>query len=385
MRIRPSRRLVRLLHEHALPVLRRCTALACAAAVGLAGCTMGPDYKRPEVPLPTAWRTSDTLDAADVANTTWWEAFGDPDLTALIETALDSNKDLILATLRIEQFDAKLDISRSANYPQLTYATNTDRERRSQEKPNGLQPGASPTLSDFDIGAAFSWELDLWGKIKRSNEAALADLLSTQEARRAMMLTVVTSVATGYVQLIALDKELALAQLSLKNRRDALELTDQKYKGGSATLLNVAQARAVVEQEAARIPQIESQIATAENALSSLLGRNTGHIQRRAIDTLELPRVPQGVPSDVLRRRPDVLAAEQNLVAANAMIGVAKTAYFPTLSLTGALGLGSDELKYLWAEDGAHCQHHVRAGRPDPERRAHLGQCARGRVGSSAR
>lgn len=329
--------------------MRWATLPACIAAIGVAGCTMGPDYKRPDPPLPQTWRT-EVADAQDVANTPWWAKFGDPDLTALIETALESNKDLIQATLRIEEFDAKLDISRAANYPQLGYSVTTDRERRSQEKPNGLQPGADPTLSDFEIGPTFTWELDLWGRVKRANEASMADLLATEESRRAVMLTVVTSVATGYVQLIELDRQLVLARQSLKNRQDAFDLTVLKYQGGSATKLNVEQARAIVEQETAKIPAIESQVGLAENALSILLGSNPGPIKRRKLDALTLPPVPQGVPSDVLRRRPDVLAAEQNLVAANAQIGVAETAYFPTLSLTGALGLASDQLKFLWAE-----------------------------------
>jgi multidrug efflux system outer membrane protein len=335
--------------DRAGTVGRHCKLLVCVAAVGLAACTLGPDYKRPEVSLPTAWRT-EMPESAEVANTSWWEAFDDPDLTALIRTALDTNSDLLLATLRIEEFDAKLQISRAADYPHLDYGSETDRERRSQERPNGLQPGANPTLSNFEIGANFSWEIDVWGRIRRANEASLADLLATEEARRAVMLTVVTSVASGYVQLIELDKQLALAKQTVKNRQDTLDLTDLKYKGGSATLLAVGQARALLEEESAKIPPIEQQIVTEENALSALVGNNPGQVKRHPIDTLALPKVPAGVPSDVLKRRPDILAAEQNLVAANALIGVAKTAYFPTISLTGALGLGSDSLKYLWAQ-----------------------------------
>jgi multidrug efflux system outer membrane protein len=326
-----------------------CRLVACVAAIGVAGCTMGPDYKRPDVPVPPAWRT-EMPEAADVANTSWWEGFNDPDLTALIVTALEQNSDLKVATLRIEEYDAKYAISRSAKYPQIGYESEADRQRRSQERPNGLQPGQDPTLANFEIGGNFNWELDLWGRVKRSNEAALANLLSTEESRRGVMLSVVASVAQSYVQLLELDRQLALAQQAVKNRQDALNLIQEKYKGGSGNLIAVAQARAAVEEEISRIPRIEQQIATGENALSALIGRSPGGLKRGSMDTLKLPRVPQGVPSDVLRRRPDVLSAEQNLVAANAMIGVAKTQYFPTISLTGALGLGSDELKYLWAE-----------------------------------
>jgi len=327
-----------------------CKALVCLALAALAGCTtLGPDYKRPDVPLPTTWR-AELNNGAELANTEWWKALGDPDLDQLIDSAIDANKDLMLAAFRIDEFDAHLQVSRAANYPQVGYAVSASSERRSQERPNGLQPGASPNVANYELATTFSWELDLWGKIKRGNEAALADLLSTQEARRGVMLTVVSNVATTYVQLLELDTRLAFARQSLKNRNDAVVLADQKYRGGSATRLAVEQARADLEATAAEIPLVERDIATLENALSGLLGRNVGPIQRRKLDALALPQLPQGVPADVLTRRPDVMAAEQNLVAANARIGVAKTEYFPTISLTAALGLGADDPKWLWSK-----------------------------------
>jgi len=323
--------------------------MAWFAVAGLAGCTLGPDYKRPDLPPATTWRVEQP-NAADLANTTWWQAFGDADLDSYINTALDANKDLLLATHRIDQFDARLQISRAPAYPQVGYAGAVGRERRSQERPNGLQPGVSPIVDNYELGGNFSWELDLWGKVRRSNEAARADLLSTQEGRRGVMLTVVSSVATSYVQLLELDQQLAIAQQSLSNRREALALADKRYKGGSATRLTVEQARVELEATASALPPIERDIATVENALSGLLGRNPGSIKRRRLDALAVPQMPQGVPADVLTRRPDVMAAEQNLVAANARIGVAKTEYFPTLSLTAALGLGADTPRWLWAE-----------------------------------
>jgi len=309
---------------------------------------VGPDYKRPEVPLPTAWR-AEPLDAADVANTAWWEGFGDADLTALIQAALEANKDLRVATYRVEEYDARLQVTNAASYPQVTYNVSGTRAQRSQEQPALLRPGTPPSYNSFAIGANFGWEVDLWGKLKRSNELARAELLSTEEARRAVMLTVVSAVATSYVQLLGLDQQLALARQTQTNRQSSLDLVEKKYKGGSATRLAVAQARALVDEIAANVPQLEREIASVENALSVLLGRNPGRITRRGIDKLALPRVPQGVPSDVLTRRPDVLAAEQTLVAANARIGVAKAQYFPTISLTGALGLASDDLRWLLA------------------------------------
>lgn len=328
--------------------------LACLVAAGLAGCTtLGPDYERPPVPVPPAWRAeaaAPVTNGADLANTDWWQAFGDPDLDKLIDTAIEANKDLALAALRTEEFVAHLQVSKAANYPQVGYVTSASSERRSQERPNGLQPGASPDVANYEIAGTFNWELDLWGKVKRANEAALAELLSTQEVRRGVMLTVVSNVATAYVQLLELDARLATAQKALKNRNDAVDLVELKWKGGSATRLSVEQARAEVEASAADIPPIEREIAQLENSLSGLLGRNVGPIQRRKLDALALPQMPQGVPADVLSRRPDVMAAEQNLTAANARIGVAKTAYFPTISLTAALGLGADDTRWLWSK-----------------------------------
>lgn len=321
-------------------------------ALALAGCTLGPDYKRPELTLPPAWR-AESMDAADVANTDWWKAFGDPDLDALIDAAIDANKDLKLAAFRVADFDGRLQVSRSANFPQVGYTALAERQRFSQERPTGaggLQYGVGPIINNFAVGSVLNWEIDLWGRVRRSNEAALADLLSSEESRRGVMLTIVSSVAASYVELLALDKELLLARTALKNRNEALALMTEKHRGGSASRLAVEQARAAVDATAAEIPLLERDIARTEGALNLLLGRNPGAIQRRGFDALALPQVPQGVPADVLTRRPDVMAAEQNLIAANARIGVAKTAYFPTLSLAAAIGLASDDPRWLWAE-----------------------------------
>ena len=357
-------------------VFRATPALAAAL---VAACTLGPDYRRPDVPLPTAFReppapasatpapasapatpatTTPLLmtpppspvsaaSAMDVVNTPWWEAFGDPQLTALINEAIDANLDLQLAAFRIEQFDARLQISRAAQYPQVGYAGTANRQRYSEERPAPVQIVAQPNQNAFVIGLNVGWELDLWGRVRRANEAALADLLATEEARRAVMLTVVTDVATSYFELISLDRRLALARETLRNREDAAALLETRYVGGSSTKLAVAEARAAAAEVAAMIPNLERQIATLENGISTLVGRNAGPIDRRAADALAMPAVPQGVPSDVLARRPDVVAAEQTLVAANALIGVAKAEYFPTISLTGALGLGSNDLSRL--------------------------------------
>jgi outer membrane protein, multidrug efflux system len=327
-------------------------ALACIAIAGLAGCTLGPDYKRPELQLPSVWRAQ-AIEAADLANTDWWRALGDPDLDALIATALAANRDLQLATWRVAEFDARLQVSKSAGSPQVGYTALAERERFSEERPTGaggVQTGVGPIINNFGIGGLLNWEIDLWGRVRRANEAALADLLASEDARRGVMLTVVSAVSTSYVQLLELDKQLALARQTLDNREKALALMESKYRGGSSTRLAVEQARAVVEAAQAEIPILERDIAKMEAALCTLLGRNVGHIQRRSIDLLALPKIPEGVPADLLTRRPDVMAAEQSLIAANARIGVAQTEYFPTLSLAAAIGLGTDNIRWLFAE-----------------------------------
>jgi multidrug efflux system outer membrane protein len=321
--------------------------LACAAVAVLSGCTtLGPDYQRPDTPLPQAWR-SETSDAKDVVNTAWWQAFGDPVLDGLIAGAIDANKDLMLATLRVEQFDARLQISRADGRPQAGYNASAERRRYSEERPAVLPRGVNPIQNAFELGANLSWELDLWGRVRRANEAARADLMATEDARHAVMLTVVTSVATSYIQLLALDHELELARDTRKNRDAALSLVQKKYEGGAATRLDVAKAKAAMYDVSVAIPDLERQVAELENAISLLLGRNPGPVERGKLLALALPPVPQGIPSDVLARRPDVLEAEQNLVSANARIGVARAQYFPTISLTGLLGLGSNELGNL--------------------------------------
>lgn len=321
-----------------------CAALLAALSVGCA--TVGPDYKRPAATLPSAWRAPQ-VDAADIVNTTWWDAFGDPDLTRLVGQAIDANKDLLIASYRVEQLAAKLDVSRAEGSPRVGYNATRERVRRSEEQPALLAFGREPSYNNYAVNLTLSWEIDIWGRLARANESARAEMLSSEEARRAVMLNVVTGVADLYVQLLSLDRQLDLARQSLSNRQAAAALLDARYKGGSATLIDATRAQALVDELQATLPPIERDIALAENALTALLGQNPGPVARRSIDALKLPPVPQGIPSDVLDRRPDVVAAEQTLIAANARIGVAKGQYFPTISLTSALGLGSDQLRWL--------------------------------------
>ena len=310
---------------------------------------MGPDYKRPNVPLPATWRV-DLKEAADVTNTAWWNAFGDQDLNNLINQALTANLDILIAAARIEEFDGKLESVNSHYFPHIGYDVGFERDQRSNEVPELLRPGQPTTFNQWRYQGTISYELDLWGRVRRSYEAARAQLLSTEDARHTVMLTVATSVASTYIELLQRDRELEIAKQTLESLQATISLTERKYHGGSATDIDVARARAEFEDQAAVIPDVERQIAILEDSLSTLIGRDPGPIPRGRLDQLVLLPVPGGIPADVLTRRPDVLAAEQNLIAANAAIGIAKTEYFPTFSLTSAYGQSSDQTQWLLAK-----------------------------------
>jgi multidrug efflux system outer membrane protein len=313
----------------------------------LTGCTVGPDYQRPDLETPAAWRVS-VEDAADLANAAWWERFEDPVLDDMVRTALAENKDLRIASLRVDEFEARLQLERSAYSPQLGYSGTVAREQFSEHRAVSLPAGTDRTNSEYQGSLHLGWELDLWGRIRRSNEAARADLVATAEGRRGVILTLVTGVATSYVQLLGLDRELEISRETLKTREESLRLFERKYTGGAISALELAQARSVYEEAAAAIPALERRIAVHENALRVLLGKNPGPVVRTgSLATLALPPVPLGIPSDILTRRPDVGRAEQELIAANARIGVAKSMYFPSLSLTGLLGYASTQLDDL--------------------------------------
>ena len=208
---------------------------------------------------------------------------------------------------------------------------------------------AHPTFNDFQIFLNASWEIDLWGKVRRATEAARANILSTEEARRSVILTLVTSVASSYVNLLDLDKQLEVTRMTAKSYKEAYDLFKLRFEHGIVSELEVKQTNSQYEQAMANIPFFEKAIAQQENALCVLLGRNPGPIPRgKTIDQLSLPSVPAGLPSDLLAKRPDILQAEQDLVAANANIGAAKAQYFPSISLTGLFGFASSDLAKLF-------------------------------------
>jgi len=324
----------------------RATLIACVAVLLAPGCMMAPDYVRPPVDSPAAWRV-DYADAADTANVRWWEQFKDPVLNQLVDTALRENKDVRIAAARVEEFAARVDISRSGYFPQIGYNGDASRNRVSREVYGGSGLDERK-YNNYTATASLGWELDVWGRIRNATAAARADLLAQEENRRAVILSLVSAVATSYINLRQYDRQLEIAKETLAARAESLRLFELKFKGGVVSDLEIAMVRTEYEQAAAAIPPIERRIALTENALSILLGSNPHAIPRgKSIEALVLPPVPEGVPSTLLARRPDIAAAEQNLIAANARIGVARAQYFPTISLTGLFGYASESLSDL--------------------------------------
>jgi outer membrane protein, multidrug efflux system len=319
--------------------------------VAFAGCTVGPDYKRPTLEMPNTWRFEDAA-AKDTANSAWWGLFDDKALNELIEISLRENKDVRIAAARVEQFLGQYGTTRAAFFPQVYAGASASRQKASElTGPTPLENlnNVSPTYSNFEIYLNASWEIDFWGKIRRATEAARANLLGSEEARRAVVLTLVTSVAGSYINLRDLDKQLEIAKQTAKVREESYKLFKLRFEGGIISLLELSQVKSEYEEALSRIPFYEKLIAQQENALSVLLGRNPGPIPRgKTIDDLSLPAIPAGLPSELLGNRPDILQAEENLIAANANIGVAKAQYFPAISLTGLLGFASNDLSKLF-------------------------------------
>ena len=309
-----------------------------AAAIAAAGCTLGPDYVRPEVATPRPAHRYPR--AAEVANTKWWEQFGDPVLNDLIETALRENHDVRIAAARVEQFIGALASTRSQLFPQLVYGADASSNQASRE---GFPPIPSPVDRQFDLfQAAFgaSWQIDLFGRVRRLSEAAQARVYASEQAKRGVVLSLVTGIATSYITLRGASTASARSprrrrRISARARASSTCASGQ----GSCRCPEVSQVRSQYKQAQAAIPAIDVQIAAVENLLSLLLGRNPGEIPRgKSIDEFVAPAIPADLPSDLLQRRPDILQAEQNLVAANANIGAARALYYPSISLTGLFG-----------------------------------------------
>lgn len=326
--------------------MRLVSLLMLAAA--LSGCAVGPDYRRPPVDAPDTFRFEDT-EAKDLANTAWWEQFQDPAMNELIGIALAENKDIKIAAARVEQFLGQLASTRSLLFPQLGALLNAQRQRTSQSSVPPLPAAISPVFNQYEAALSLSWELDVFGGVRRQTEAARASLLASEEGRRATILVLVAGVASSYITLRDLDRQLEISKATADSRFNSFKVFEQRFEGGVISELELAQSKSEYEGSLIAIPALEAQIAVQEDALSILLGRNPGPIGRGLeLPALALPAVPAGLPSELLERRPDLRQAEQTLIAANALIGAARAQYFPSISLTGLFGSVSSQVSNLF-------------------------------------
>jgi outer membrane protein, multidrug efflux system len=326
------------------------TAAVVCAVVG-AGCTVGPNYKKPATSVPPTFRgLTDEEVAAHLAasqgDQKWWEVYQDQELQELIRTAVKQNYDVRIAGTRILQAQAQLGITRANQYPNVSGGASLVDQRQARTP-------ATPPI-EVGVGAlnvSAGWELDFWGKFRRATEAARANLVASEWSQREVISTLVANVAGAYFQLRALDSSLEISKRTLSSRQESLRLTQVLANGGSTSLLDVRQAEQLVFTAAAEIPTLEQQIEQQENLISILLGENPGSIKRglRLTEQVRSPDVPPGLTSALLERRPDIQAAEQQLIAANAEIGVARAAYFPQISLSGTAGFESDALTHLFS------------------------------------
>jgi outer membrane protein, multidrug efflux system len=323
----------------------------------LAGCMVGPNYKRPAIATPASFRAPAPLpsdQAASLADLKWFQVFKDPQLQDLIRSALVRNYDLRDAVARVEAARASLGITRSEQFPNLAAGGSVEFNRLSRDGATPIRP-AILTNQDRTFGTAvlqlLSFEIDIWGRLRRATEAARANLLGAEEARKAVVTTLVGDVATSYLALRELDYELEISRQTLKTREESLSLTKQRQNGGVSTRLDLRQAEQLVYTAAESIPATQQQIEQRENQITLLLGENPGGVARgRSFTDQDLPPdVPPGLPSALLERRPDIRAAEQDLIAANAEIGVARAAYFPRITLSGFLGGASTQLSSLFS------------------------------------
>ncbi|HTR19485.1 MAG TPA: efflux transporter outer membrane subunit [Gemmatimonadales bacterium] len=323
--------------------------------LALTGCAVGPNYQRPETPTPAGYRGADSSQIADsarsIADVPWWTLFKDTTLTNLIHQGLAGNFDLRIATARVDQAAAFIGVAKSQYWPQIDAGVGASRTHFSTDQLGATAVDRNRTTVGANLG--LSWEIDLFGRVRRMSESATAQFLATEEARRGVLVDLVASIGQAYLSLRELDLELEIAHRTLDTRRGTLTLFQQRFAGGVASNLEVQQAAADVAQTEATIPDLERRIVAQENLINFLLGRGPGTVPRgTTLETQALPpEVPVGLPSTLLERRPDVLVAENNLVSANAEVGVAKADFFPRISLTGLFGVATGELKNLGSTD----------------------------------
>ena len=320
-----------------------------AAALVLAGCTVGPDYRRPELPVPPDFRGQPAdvpVGPPSIADLGWWQLFEDETLHGLLRTALAENYDVRVAAARVLDARSQVAVRRSLQFPDVSASASAPYVNIAGDlAPLQVDESFSP-LGTLDL----FWELDFWGRLRRATQAARADLLGSVEAQRFVSITLVSDVASAYFQLRALDLELEISRRTLAARQGSLRLVRLRQEGGVASLIDVRQAEVLVYTAAETIPDVERQIEQTENLISFLLGQHPGPVPRgrTLLQQLTLPAVPVGLPSTLLERRPDIRQAESELAAATARIGVAKADYFPRVFLTGAAGAGGVMVNGDW-------------------------------------
>ena len=323
---------------------RRLATLSLLLLAG--GCALGPDYERPEIDTPEHY-VQPVQEGQSFANAPWWDLFADQELQKLIRIALQENQDLGIAVSRIEEFRAILGVTRADQFPTVDVNGSGNRGRGSSNVfPGNLIDG---TTENYRLSADVFFEVDLFGRLRRSTEAARAELYAVEESRRSITISLVSSVASTYILLRDLDAQLAIAERTETARQDSLKIIAARFEKGTVPLLDVNQAEIELAVASASVAVAERAVAQTENLLSVLLGRNPGEITRGIALGQQLlpPNIPAGLPSELLQRRPDVLSAEARLAAQTARIGVAEAARWPSLSLTGSLGLESGELSDL--------------------------------------
>jgi outer membrane protein, multidrug efflux system len=338
--------------------LKRTYAIAVGGVLisALTGCNVGPRYKRPSYQAPPAFRGADEAAVTSAAQNSlgdqqWSEVFHEPELQALIRTALINNYDIRIAAQRVLEQQAQVQITRSQEFPQIT-AGGSGIGAAIPNNTFGTSVPSPLAFGSFNLGA--TWTPDFWGIYRKQTEAARAQLLAQTWAQRAVRMTLIQQVVTTYIQLRTLDRQLEVTKQTLKVREDSVKLTETLERGGSAPLSDVRQAEQLLYTASSEVPQIEQQIEQQENALSFLLGANPGSVVHADAKALIPPPqdLPPGLPSQLLERRPDIQQAEQTLVAANAQIGIARAQFFPQLSITASGGLGGDEFSNIFDPSG---------------------------------
>ncbi|MBM3201275.1 MAG: efflux transporter outer membrane subunit [Chlamydiae bacterium] len=328
----------------------------------LQSCSMAPKYERTTVAMPNKWRI-ETSDIGNISNTNWWAQFGDQVLNDYIQEALENNQDLKVAIANVDQFIAQLQIARSGFFPQFNANVSGNNQQISNTQQPFL-PGLSsisqlPQFADISVPSRFntfnlvlngSYYLDFWGLIRSASDAALAELLSSIDSRRAVVLTLITAVASTYIDILQIDREINVLKKTIETREESLRLARVRFELGITSEMPVEQAISELEEATIRLYRLQIDQAFAEDQMINLLGKTTGPVKRgKTLEQIHLPlSVPTYLPSDLLNNRPDILAAEQKLIAANANIGVARANFFPQINLAATLGTDSSQIKNLF-------------------------------------